>query len=191
MILVSATRDGRQTPKQARWVLETAKTVDGIEPELVDLKEYALPFFNEMSPRYNPDRKPEGVIKQWLDKVNEFDAYVIVTPEYNHSIPAVLKNALDTIDWQVNRKPAAVVSHGGAGGARAAVHLKEVLSEIKAVPIPNFVAFHGLENINEDGILAEEVKSQPYGPQFTLDGLLGELKWYSDVLADARSKDTK
>jgi len=187
MVLIGATRKGRQTPKQANWVFKTAQTMEGIEPEIVDLADYDLPFFDEPSPRYNTERQPTGEVKRWLDKVTEFDAYIVVTPEYNHSIPAVLKNALDTIDWQVNRKPAAIVSHGTVGGARAAMHLKEILSEIKAAPIPNFAALAGMsEAIDDDGNLNEALKSNPYGPQSTLEALIAELKWYSDALSAAR-----
>jgi NAD(P)H-dependent FMN reductase len=147
-----------------------------------------MPFFNEaISPRYNPDRKPEPSVQKWLDKINEFDAYVFVTPEYNHSIPGELKNAFDFITWELNRKPAAIVSHGTVGGARAAMHLKEVISEGHAVPIPNFVALAGMSDlIDEDGNLAESAKANPYGPQKTLEGLLDELQWYSDALTPAR-----
>jgi len=191
MVLIGATRDGRQTPRLAKWVANAANNKKSVEAELVDLKDYELPFFNEMSPRYNLNRQPEGVTKKWLDKVSKFDAYIVVTPEYNHSIPAVLKNALDHIDWQVNRKPSTIVSHGSASGARAAMHLKEILSEIKSVPVPNSVAFHGLENISEEGVLNQELKDQAYGPEFALEGMLDELKWYSDALAEARAPKLK
>src|SRR4051812_1206618 len=132
LIIVGTVREGRISTHQAKWIYKTANRQDGIEAELLDLKDYPLPFFNEpISPRYNPERQPEEAVKKWLDKVNEADAYIVVTPEYNHSIPGVLKNAIDYIDWQFNRKPSAIVSHGTVGGARAAMHLKEVLSEAK------------------------------------------------------------
>src|ERR1019366_9133126 len=102
----------------------------------------------------------------------------------------VLKNALDYVTFEINRKPATVASHGTVGGARAAMHLKEILSESKAVPIPNAVAFHGIsEGIDDDGNLSETLKANPYGPQFALENTLAELKWYSDALSVARAKD--
>ena len=187
-IIIGATRPGRSTPRQANWVANTAEQLDDIEVEVVDLKDYPLPMFNEaISPRYNPDRKIEPDVQKWLDKIGEFDAYVFVTPEYNHSIPGVLKNAFDFLTWELNRKPAAIVSHGTAGGARAAMHLKEILSEGKAAPIPNFVALAGMSDlIDEQGNLAEAAKANPYGPQAALDSLLEELQWYSNALAAAR-----
>lgn len=189
-VIVGTTRQGRQTVKQATWVAKTAAAVDGVEVEVVDLADYPLPFFAEpVSPRYNPNRTPEPAAKKWLDKLAEADAYIFVTPEYNHSIPGVLKNAFDYLDWQVKRKPAGIVSHGTVGGARAAMHLKEIISEAQAVPVPNFVAFsHMSDAIDEDGNISEEVKANPYGPQGALDALLVELKWYSDALSTARNQ---
>src|SRR5580698_7935560 len=128
-IIVGATRPNRQTAKEANWVFDTAKQLEAVVTELVDLRDYPMPFFNEpISPRYNPDRKIEPAVKKWLDKITEFDAYIFVTPEYNHSVPGELKNAIDFLTWELVRKPVAVVSHGSAGGARAATDLKEILS---------------------------------------------------------------
>ncbi len=187
-IIIGATRDGRQTLKQAKWVLNEANAMEGVEAELVDLKDYPLPFFNEpVSPRYNPNRVIEPAVKKWLDSVAEADAYVFVTPEYNHSIPGVLKNALDFVTSEFNRKPATVVSHGSVGGARAAMHLKEILSESRAIVIPQQVAFLGLhEGVNDEGQLDAELLANPYGPAAALKAALSELKWFSDALTQAR-----
>ena len=187
-VITGATRPGRQTPKQSQWIVKTASQVEGVEVEHVDLKDYPMPMFNEaISPRYNPDRKPEASVQKWLDKIGDFDAYVFVTPEYNHTIPGELKNAFDYITWELKHKPAAVASHGTVGGARAAITLKEVLSEGQAVVIPNFSAIVGMSGlIDEDGNLDAEVAANPYGPQGQLDNLLSELKWYSDALSAAR-----
>jgi NAD(P)H-dependent FMN reductase len=188
-VITGATRPGRLTPRQSTWIVKTASKIEGVDVEHVDLKDYPLPFFNEpISPRYNPDRKPEPAVQKWLDKIGEFDAYIFVTPEYNHSIPGELKNVFDFMTWELKRKPAAVASHGTVGGARAAMQLKEVLSEGQAVVIPNFSAVaHMSDLIDDEGNLDAEAAANPYGPQGQLDGLLTELKWYSDVLAAARA----
>ncbi|MCA9334506.1 NAD(P)H-dependent oxidoreductase [Candidatus Saccharibacteria bacterium] len=187
-IVVGTIRQGRQTLKQANWVQKTAQQMEGVEVEIVDLADYPLPFFAEpVSPRYNPERKPEPAAQKWLDKIAEFDAYFFVTPEYNHSIPGVLKNAFDYFDWQMKRKPAAIVSHGTVGGARAAMHLKEIISEARAVPIPEFVALaHMSDVIDDDGNLSAEAAANPYGPQTALGNLLTELQWYSNALLTAK-----
>lgn len=189
-VVMGATREGRKTERQAKWVANAAKQVEDTEVELLDLNDYPLPFFYEaIPPRYNPGRKPEPAAQKWLDKIAEFDAYIFVTPEYNHSIPAVLKNAIDFLDWQLKRKPVAVISHGAAGGARAATDLKEILSGSSAAVIPvgpSLSVLHMTEIIDEDGNMSEEAKANPYGPQTDLEALLTELKWYSDALAAAR-----
>ena len=171
-----------------KWVNKTAKEMEGIEPQVIDLADYPMPFFNEpMSPRYNPNREIGIEAKKWLDAIKDFDAYVFVTPEYNHSITGVLKNALDYITSELYHKPSAVVSHGSVGGARAAVQLKEILSESRTVVIPNAVAFIGVsEGVDEEGNISETLKANPYGPQAALISTLEELKWYSDALAKAR-----
>lgn len=189
-VIVGTTRSNRQTVKQAQWVMKTASQLPGTEVELVDLADYPMPFFAEpVSPRYNPNRDIDPTAQKWLDKIASFDAYIFVTPEYNHSIPGVLKNAFDYMDWQMLRKPSAIVSHGTVGGARAAIHLKEILSEARGVPIPNFVALaHMSDVIDEAGSLNEDLKANPYGPQTALQAMLEELKWYSDALSAARTE---
>jgi NAD(P)H-dependent FMN reductase len=187
-VVIGTTREGRQTPKQARWIANTAEKLADTTVEIVDLADYDLPIFNEaISPRYNPNREIAPEVQPWLDKIGSFDAYVFVTPEYNHSIPGVLKNAFDYLTWELLKKPTAVASHGTVSGARAAMHLKEILSEAQSVVIPKFSAVHGMsELITEDGVLDAEAAANPYGPQGQLDALLEELKWYSDALSAAR-----
>lgn len=191
-VIIGAIREGRKTPAQAKWVMNTLSAMDDVEAELVDLRDYPMPLFDEaVSPRYNPARKVDPRAQKWLDKLTEFEAYVFVTPEYNHSVPGALKNAIDYVDWQLNRKPAAVVSHGSAGGARAEVALKEMLSESRMVPMSTVpgVAMTGMsERIDEEGNLSDAEKANPYGPQSALETLLGELKWYADALTIARNK---
>lgn len=188
-VIIGSTRQNRATLKQATWVAKTAQAIEGINPQIIDLADYSMPFFDEpISPRYNPNREINSEAKKWLNAINAFDAYVFVTPEYNHSITGVLKNAIDYISNELNRKPSAIVSHGSVGGARAAVQLKEILSESRSVVIPNGVAFMGLaDGMDENGTLTDELKANPYGPETALKTTLAELKWYSDALAAARN----
>ncbi len=188
-IIIGTTRPGRTTPKLAKWIASEAKEFGGIEPEIVDLADYPLPFIDEpISPRYNPDRKATPSVQKWIDKIAEADAYIYVTPEYNHSFGGELKNAIDYLTFEMVQKPATVAAHGTVGGARAIMQLKEVLSESKAAITPLSLAFMGLrDHVSEDGVLAEATKENPYGPHYALQSLLTELKWYSDALAAARS----
>jgi NAD(P)H-dependent FMN reductase len=193
-IIIGSTRPGRVSDRVGKWV-EKAAAENKLEGfEIVDLSDYDLPLFDEaISPKYNPNRTPNDNAKKWLDKLSEADAYVFVTPEYNHSISGALKNALDYIDYQLTRKPAAVVSHGSVGGARAAEHLKAILLEVGTVVIPPAVAFVGMlamnPTIEENGDIQQDVKDQPYGPQTALVNALNELVWYAEALKTARSKN--
>jgi NAD(P)H-dependent FMN reductase len=190
LIIIGSTRPGRTTDRLAKWVQDEAASTEGIESEMVDLNDYPLPLMNEpKSPRYNPERKLTPDIQKWIDKINEGDAYIFVTPEYNHSVPGVLKNAIDYITWEMVKKPATVASHGTVGGARATMHLKEILSESRAAIIPSQIALSQMsEKIDENGKLAEDYQNQTYGPQNSLKSTLEELKWYGDALAAARVK---
>ena len=188
-VIVGTTRANRQSLKEAKWVAKTAESMDDVSVKLIDLMDFPLPFFAEpMSPRYNPNREIDPSVKKWLDAIRDYDAYVFVTPEYNHSIPGVLKNALDYVTSEFVHKPAAVVSHGSVGGARATMHLKEILSESRAVVIPSGVAFTGVsEGIDDEGNISEAIQANPYGPAGALTATLDDLKWYSDALAKARN----
>lgn len=190
-IIVGTTRGARKTMNQAKWAYTNAIKTEGVEAEILDLNDYEMPFFNEdVSPRYNPSRTLNPVVEKWLNKLAEFDAYLFVTAEYNHSIPAVLKNALDYVDYQFVHKPGAVISHGSAGGARAQVHLKQILSESKlaVLPVLPSMAIVGMSDIiDEEGTLNAEAAANPYGPQPGLEDLLKDLKWYSDALSAARA----
>ena len=157
-IIVGSTREGRMTDKLAAWVQkEVASKAD---TEVLDLRDYPMPFFDEaISPRYNPQRAAEPAVQKWLDKVAEFDGFVVVTPEYNRSIPAVLKNAIDVLDYQMEHKPVAIVAHGSSGGAQAVANLRMALPGVGAVTVPQALFFTDRvgESISDDGILKAEL----------------------------------
>jgi NAD(P)H-dependent FMN reductase len=190
-IIIGSTREGRKSLQFAKWIGNTAKENKDLDVEMIDLADYNLPMFNEaVSPRYNPNRVVEGDVKKFLDKLAEGDAYVFISPEYNHSISGVLKNALDYTGYELNKKPAAVATHGSVGGARAAEHLKMILSECRAVIVPINVHFnHFIDgSIDEDGNLIKALKELEYGPHTTVNTMLEELAWYGQALKTARSK---
>ena len=192
-IIIGSTRPNRVTPRVAKWVAAQAKELPGTEAELVDLANYDLPLFNEpSSPQFTPNRKPETAVDKWLLKLAEADAYVLVTPEYNRSTSGVLKNALDYIDFQFEKKPVALVGHGSTGGAQAISHLRGILPGLLAVTVPRATYFSGAsEGLDENGNLSKEIAAKPYGPHTAIKQTLEDLKWYSDALATARTKDSK
>jgi NAD(P)H-dependent FMN reductase len=186
-VVVGSTRQGRQSDKLAKWVASELKGKDA-SVELVDLLEYPMPFLDEPSPRYNPERTPDEQTKKWLDKITQFDGYVFVTAEYNRSMTAVLKNAIDVLAYELEDKPVALVGHGSSGGAQAIASLRMALPGVGAVTIPQALFFSDRlsESISDDGQLKKEIADRPYGPQTMLSTQLDKLLWYADALNAAR-----
>jgi|GEM_PF-425638 len=188
-VIVGSVRGGRMSDKLAAWAAGEVSKI--AEVEIVDLKQYPMPFMDEaISPRYNPERQPKPEVKKWLDKIAEFDGYLVVTPEYNRSTSAVLKNAIDYLDYQMEQKPVALVGHGSAGGAQAIANLRMAFPGVGAVTVPQALFFTDRvgEAIDEDGVLREELQDNPYGPQANLKTLAETLKWYADALGVARAR---
>jgi NAD(P)H-dependent FMN reductase len=186
-VIVGSTREGRVTNKLAKWVAE--EVAKKSEVEILDLRDYTLPFFEEaIPPRYNPAREPKPEVKKWADKIAEFDGYVIATPEYNRSFPAVLKNALDNLANEMVDKPVAIVAHGSVGGAQAAASLRITLPGNGAVTLPNALFFtDGVgDAIDEEGILKAELQEGPYSPLASLTGLVDSLVAYAEALKTVR-----
>ena len=190
-VIVGSTRPARVTDRLAKWVVNELNKTEGTEAELVDLADYSMPFLDEpISPQYNPDRKPNPGAKKWLDKLDEADGFVIVTPEYNRAVSGVLKNAIDYIDFQFAKKPVAIAAHGSSGGAQAVANLRMMIPGLQAVTTPNVLFYVGRvgEGINENGEPSEELVARPYGPQNALTALVGNLLWYAEALKAARDK---
>jgi NAD(P)H-dependent FMN reductase len=191
-IVIGSVREGRVSDRLAKWVEKQANSMDDVEAKIIDLKDYPMALFDEpVSPQYNPDRHPEKNVKAWIDAVGDCDAIVLVTPEYNRSYSAVLKNALDYLDFQIKHKPVMLVAHGSTGGAQAVSHLRAVVPGLGAVTSPISVMVVGQVGsmIDEKGNISEEVKKNPYGPQASLENALADLKWLSDALSPARAKE--
>ena len=134
-VVAASTRPGRKGIAVARWVAQLAEQHGGFDVELVDLAEVGLPVFDEPNhPRLR--QYTHQHTKDWSATVSRGDAYVFVTPEYNHSFPASLKNALDFLHVEWADKAAALVSYGGvSAGLRAAGALKPVLAALRMVPV--------------------------------------------------------
>ena len=117
-IIVGTTREKRFAMTPARWVETVASGRDDMTVELVDLRDYPMPFFDEPASNAHVPSRNE-VAKRWQAKIGSLDGFIFVTAEYNHSISAVLKNALDYAAPEWHRKPGAYVGYGGVGAARA------------------------------------------------------------------------
>jgi NAD(P)H-dependent FMN reductase len=133
-IITGSTRPGRNNEAVARWVHEIAKQRRDADFELVDIADYDLPLLNEAAPP-SMGKYEHAHTKAWADKIASFDAFVFVTPEYNHGTSAALKNAIDYLFKEWNHKAAGFVSYGSAGGARAVEHLRLVMGEVMVADV--------------------------------------------------------
>src|SRR5712672_3959614 len=140
-VIVGSTRQGRFSEKPARWILQHLQKRDGIEARLLDLRDFPMPFFDQPMPPAMPGRPPyeNDVVKQWTAEIARSDGFIFVTPEYNYGTAAVLKNALDWVYPEWNRKAAAFVSYGGAAGTRSVQQLRETAIELQLAPVRSFV----------------------------------------------------
>src|SRR4051795_1376254 len=133
-IIIGSTRPGRNGEAVARWVFENASKRAGVEYELVDLKDWDLPHLDEAMPAAMGQYAGEHT-KAWAAKIAEFDGFVFVTPEYNHSTSGALKNAIDFLYKEWNNKAAGFVGYGSAGGARAIESLRLVMGELMVADV--------------------------------------------------------
>jgi NAD(P)H-dependent FMN reductase len=133
-IILGSTRPGRNGEAVSQWVYEIAKKHNDANFELLDIKDYNLPLLDEPIPPSMGQYTKEHT-KTWALKIDSFDAYVFVTPEYNHGIPGALKNAIDFLYKEWNNKVAGFVSYGGAGGVRSVEQLRLVMAELKVATV--------------------------------------------------------
>lgn len=139
-IILGSTRQGRFSEKPGRWALDEIKSKSGITAELLDLRDYPMPFFDQpLSPAMSGGAYTDETVIKWAAKIGEADGFIIIAPEYNHGYPAVLKNALDSIYSEWNKKPVGFVGYGGAGGARSIEQLRQVAVELQMAPTRNAV----------------------------------------------------
>ena len=139
-VILGSTRQGRVSEVIGKWVMEQAKNIAGLELELLDLRDYPMPFFDEpVSPSQITAPYTNETVAKWTAKIAEGEALIIVSPEYNHGYPAVLKNALDYVYKEWNSKKIAFVGYGSVGGARAIEQLRQVAVELQMIPLRNAV----------------------------------------------------
>jgi NAD(P)H-dependent FMN reductase len=178
MVVTVSTRPQRVGVPVASWFAERAKEHGKFELDLVDLKELNLPLLDE--PKHPRFRQYEhDHTRAWSSRVAEADAFVFVTPEYNHGAPAPLVNALDYLFHEWAYKPAAFVSYGGpAGGVRSVAMAKQILTTLKVVPIPESVVLPLVtQSLDDQGRL----KATPGNERAAID-LLDELLRWSHAL---------
>lgn len=190
-VIVGSTRDSRFADKPANWIFDLASKRKDWEVELVDLRDFDLPLFNEKASNlWAPSADPRAVA--WQDRLAAFDGFIFVTPEYNRSITGALKNALDQAYKEWVRKPAAIVGYGATGAARAAEHLRTIAIELQMVPIRHGVHILGADffkvhPMGSNAAIAEIEANILPGAKAMLD----DLDWWTRATMAARAEGVR
>lgn len=183
-VILGSTRQNRFSEIPGQWMLELLESTPGVDAELLDLKDYEMPFFDEpISPSAKSEPYKNEAVARWTGKVKEADAFVVIAPEYNHGYPAVLKNALDYVYQEWNNKPVAFVSYGSAMGARSVEQLRLVAVELQMAPIRN--AIHMPWATVEEGRKDPAAALKPFEER--AKGLVEQLLWWAKALKAGRA----
>ena len=139
-LIIGSTRPGRNGPAVAQWVYEQAKKRGDAEFEIVDIADFHLPLLDEPLPAsFGQYSQPHT--KAWAKKIEDFDGFIFITPEYNHSTSGALKNALDYLAAEWHNKAAGFVSYGSMSGSRAVEQLRPIMAELMMADVRQQVAF--------------------------------------------------
>ena len=186
-VVIGSTRQTRFADKPAAWMLKQAQARDDMTAELVDLRDFDLPLFDEpASNKWMPSSDPKAIA--WQKKIAEYDGYIFVVAEYNHSITGALKNALDQAYKEWNRKPMGAIGYGGVGAARAVEHLRGIAVELQMVPVRaavhiaggDFMAVHPLGQNGPIEDIEDHLK-----PSAT--ALLDDIVWWAKATMAAKA----
>ncbi len=183
-IIIGSTRPGRVGTAVADWITERAREHGGFDVEVTDLAELNLPMYDE--PNHPRLRKYVNQhTRDWSALVAGSDAFIFVTPEYNYSFNAATKNAIDYLFHEWNHKVAGIVSYGGvAAGTRATQMLKQVLTTLKIMPVPESVNIPFVfKHLDED----KRFKSTEEMEQAAA-AMLDELQKWTEALLTLRAK---
>ncbi|NUR03741.1 MAG: NAD(P)H-dependent oxidoreductase [Streptomyces sp.] len=183
-IILGSTRPHRNSEQVARWVRETASRHEGATFDLVDLRDFPLPHFDEQYPPVFGKYENEHT-KQWANTIASFDGFIIVTPEYNHSIPGVLKNAIDYLFAEWTNKAVGFVSYGGSGGARAVEHLRTIAGNLEMADVRQQVTLNLMTEFEDFTVF----KPGDYNLE-ALETMIGQVVSWSAALLPLRATPT-
>jgi NAD(P)H-dependent FMN reductase len=186
-VIVGSTRPNRFADHPAQWIFRHLRERPGIDARLLDLRDYPMPFFDQPISPSMPGRAPfpDPAVQKWTEAIARSDGFIFVTAEYNYGPTAVLKNAIDWVYPEWNRKPTAFVSYGGAMGVRAVQQLREIAIELQMapirksvhIPLPTLMAHYtggdveaGLAEINDSA-----------------RAMIDDLLWWTRSLQEARA----
>jgi NAD(P)H-dependent FMN reductase len=189
-VIIASTRETRNADLVAPWVIDAARAQGSFDVEVIDLREWKLPMFAENMGTIGDLSDPtysEPVVREWNLKMKSADAYLFITPEYNHAVPGVLKNAIDNVfvSFALRNKPMAVVGYSGgiAGGVRAIENLYQIAIETEMVPLRNCVVLPSVSS-------AFDAEGRPTHKEsdVAMKVMLEDLAWWGRVLGEARAK---
>jgi NAD(P)H-dependent FMN reductase len=188
-VITGTTREGRFSERVAHWVTRYLSDHHEFDVELVDLRDYPLPFFDGPAPAKAPRDYPSDEVARLGHALDRADGFVVLTAEYNHGYPAVLKNAMDWTFAEWRRKPVTFAGWGNVGGARAIEQLREVAVEFEMAPLRH--AVHILPEILVAARQADDPADAsafaPLEPKLKL--LADDLAWWTAALRTARDAD--
>jgi NAD(P)H-dependent FMN reductase len=187
-LIVASTRDGRAADHVLPWLRRRLDADDRFDVEVLDLRDWPLPMFGETYATIGDFHDPtysSPLVRQWNAAIAGGDVYVVLTPEYNHSVPAVLKNAIDSVfvSFGFRNKAMAVVGYSGGqtGGARAVEHLAAIALEAELVPLRNSVLIPYVTRAFDDH------EAVGPGTDTALQIALDDLAWWGELLRDGRA----
>ncbi|WP_136634911.1 NADPH-dependent FMN reductase [Pseudooceanicola onchidii] len=190
-LIITSTRDSRWGEVPAQWMLTQAQARTDLDVELVDLKDFDLPMFNEpASNMWMPTSDEKAVA--WQKKMAEFDGFIFAVAEYNHTISGALKNALDQAYNEWVRKPMTAIAYGSMGATRALEHLRNIAVELQMVPVRNAVHIGGADFFKVHPMgggapISEVEENLLPAAKATLD----DLAWWARATMAARDADAQ
>ncbi|TIC79256.1 NAD(P)H-dependent oxidoreductase [Nocardioides sp. GY 10127] len=177
-VVIGSVRKGRRGASVAEWVAEAAKQRDGVEVSVVDLAEYNVPILDEETlPMMAGKSYADAGVQAWSAAIDECDAYVFVTPEYNHGVPGAFKNAVDSLGPEWVGKTVAFVSYGADGGVRATEQWRQIMVNFQMYDVRGFVALGLFSDFGESGFAPMERRTAELG------GMLDQLVALATKLA--------
>jgi len=186
-VILGSIRGIRRGGRVAKWLMPQLAKYENVSVEFLDLVDYPLPFYNESdSPEGLEGKYINDLGKKWAAKIGEADGFIILTPEYNHGTSAVLKNALDWVYYEWNKKPVSFISYStnAAGGIRAVEQLRQNVVELQMAPLSYSIHItYVLDTIDEEGNLLKGHFNE------RLEELMKELLWWTEALKIAKAKN--
>jgi NAD(P)H-dependent FMN reductase len=186
-VIIGSTRDGRSADLVAPWVIDRARAHGGFDVEVLDLRDWPLPMFAETFATIGDFADPtysDPIVKRWNERIKDGDVFLFITPEYNHSVPAVLKNAIDNVfvSYGFRNKAALFVGYsvGQVAAARAVEHLAHMAVEAELVPLRNTVLIPKVQDAFENGAPREPMTETSLRVAFE------DLEWWGTTLRKAR-----